>query len=163
MDYVLSVMRTRRTTLRSEFVAIDVHSLNDSGILNRILQRCGCQGDGRLRPLPALFGSYPEDVPYSEAENYSLVGRIRSALFEEGIPDLISMENVAGPRQVQEHLIRLLVTCWTDLGYKWCDYDILSCADYGVPQNRKASGTGGIPIGRNFSSESNEGRTTICR
>ena len=66
-------------------------------------------------------------------DDCSLVGEF-ARLIREGLPDLVTMENVPGLAKHEafdEFLIML-----NDLGYK-LDYDVLSCADYGVPQNRK--------------------------
>ena len=116
---------------QSEFVTIDVHSIRFRDIEpyfrnSDVTVMVGC---APCQP----FSAHTRRTQYSEAENYSLVGKFAS-LVQEGTPDLISMENV--PDLAKYKIFNQMLAVLDDLGYKY-DYDILSCADYGVPQNRK--------------------------
>ncbi len=68
-----------------------------------------------------------------DADDCSLVGEF-ARLIEEGLPDLVSMENVPG--LAKHEAFGELRSRLTELDYEQ-DCDVVSCADYGVPQNRK--------------------------
>ena len=55
-------------------------------------------------------------------------------LVEESQPDFITMENV--PSLAKRDVFRSFFKTLVLLGYK-VDYEVVNCADYGVPQNRK--------------------------
>ncbi len=55
-------------------------------------------------------------------------------LIEEGLPDMVSMENVPG--LARHDAFGEFVTLLESLGYRHV-WDILSCLDYGVPQKRR--------------------------
>lgn len=55
-------------------------------------------------------------------------------LVREGVPDLVSMENVPG--LVKHEAFETFISELDALGYRH-HHDILQCADYGIPQNRR--------------------------
>ena len=55
-------------------------------------------------------------------------------LIQQGVPDLVSMENVSG--LIRHETFEKFLEILNELGYQYA-HDVLSCADYGVPQNRK--------------------------
>ena len=116
----------------SKFVAADIRNINFQDIEPYyqdadVTVMVGC---APCQP----FSAHTRRVQNSQPDNYSLVGEF-ARLIEEGTPDLISMENVSG--LAKHKAFDELLVALNCLGYKWCDYDILSCANYGVPQNRK--------------------------
>ena len=66
-------------------------------------------------------------------DNCSLIDEF-ARLVEEGSPDLVSMENVPG--LAKHSTFHGFLKTLDSLDYKY-DHDVLSCADYGIPQNRK--------------------------
>lgn len=91
--------------------------------------------------LTALVGCAPCQ-PFSahtrrqrgpDGDDCSLIDEF-ARLIAEGLPDLVSMENVPG--LAKHDAFGELCGRLTQLGYTH-EFDVLSCADYGVPQNRK--------------------------
>ena len=80
------------------------------------------------------FSAHTRRLESPRSDNCSLVGEF-ARLIGEATPDVISMENVPG--LAKHNAFEELLSTLDELGYKWCDYDVLSCSDYGVPQNRK--------------------------
>ena len=79
------------------------------------------------------FSAHTRKARSSQTDDCSLV-REFARLVKEGTPDLVSMENVPGLAKHESFDEFLAIL--SGLGYK-CDYDVLSCANYGVPQRRK--------------------------
>lgn len=69
----------------------------------------------------------------ARADDCSLLDEF-ARLVAEGVPDLVSMENVPG--LVKHEAFKAFLAKLDQLGYEIA-YDVLQCADYGVPQNRK--------------------------
>ena len=91
--------------------------------------------------LTALVGCAPCQ-PFSahtrrqrgpDGDDCSLIDEF-ARLIAEGLPDLVFMENVPG--LAKHEAFGTLCSRLTDLGYAH-QFDVVSCADYGVPQNRK--------------------------
>ena len=55
-------------------------------------------------------------------------------LIESALPEVVSMENV--PQLCREEVFAYFLTKLKELNYH-CNYKIVNCAEYGVPQNRK--------------------------
>ena len=79
------------------------------------------------------FSAYTRKTRNPNKDDCSLIGEF-SRLIHEGLPDLISMENVPG--LVKHEAFSELLSTLKFLGYRY-KYDVLSCINYGVPQNRK--------------------------
>ncbi len=115
----------------SEFVAVDVRNIHFSDIAPyykdaEVMVMVGC---APCQP----FSAHTRRTKKSQEDNYSLVGEF-ARLIEEGTPDLISMENV--PDLAKNKAFEKMIATLDVLDYKY-EYDVLSCANYGVPQNRK--------------------------
>ena len=79
------------------------------------------------------FSSLTRRMKSAQVDNCSLIGEF-ARLVEEGTPDFVSMENVPG--LVKHEAFNKFLLILDALGYKRI-HGTLSCADYGVPQNRK--------------------------
>lgn len=79
------------------------------------------------------FSSLTRRMKSAQVDNCSLVGEF-TRLVEEGTPDFVSMENVPG--LAKHEAFDKFLSMLDALDYKY-SHDTLSCADYGVPQNRK--------------------------
>jgi len=79
------------------------------------------------------FSAHTRRQRGSETDDCSLIDEF-ARLIAEGLPDLVSMENVPG--LAKHEAFGALCRQLTDLGYAHRS-GVLSCADYGVPQNRK--------------------------
>ena len=115
----------------TKFVHTDIRKINFSEIEPfyengdvRVLVGCApCQP----------FSAHTRRVHGSRKEDCLMVKEF-GRLVKEGIPDIVSMENVPGLAKHQafdEFLLTL-----DNLGYIW-NFDILQCADFGIPQKRK--------------------------
>ena len=129
----------------SEFIATDVRSIHfrDIAPYYKDADFTVMVGCAPCQP----FSAHTRRTQNSQVDNYSLVRKFTS-LVKEGTPDLVSMENVPG--LVKQKAFDELLATLNLLGYQY-DYDILPCANYGVPQNRKrlvllASGLGEISL-----------------
>ncbi len=79
------------------------------------------------------FSSHTRKSNSNRANDCSLLGEF-SRLIKECEPDVVSMENVRG---LSKHdAFSEFLDVLTGLEYKY-DYDVVSCAGFGVPQNRK--------------------------
>ena len=121
----------RANNQKSEFIAVDVRSLNFHDLAPYykdadITVMVGC---APCQPFSALT----RKTNPSLNDNCSLV-REFVRLIGEGTPDLISMENVPG--LVKHDAFKEMLSVLDSLGYQYV-YGVLSCADYGVPQTRK--------------------------
>ena len=115
----------------SKFVAADVRSIHFCDIAPYykdadVTVMVGC---APCQP----FSAHTRRTKKSQADNYSLVGEF-ARLIKEGTPDIISMENV--PDLAKHEAFEEMIATLDILGYKY-KHDVLSCANYGVPQNRK--------------------------
>ena len=115
----------------SKFVAADVRSIHFRDIAPYykdadVTVMVGC---APCQP----FSAHTRRTKKSQEDNYSLVGEF-ARLIKEGTPDLVSMENV--PDLAKHKAFVEMIATLNALDYEY-DYDILSCANYGVPQNRK--------------------------
>ena len=79
------------------------------------------------------FSAHTRRSGSPQTDNCNLVGEF-ARLIKEATPDVISMENVPG--LAKHNAFEEFLATLNESGYKWCDYDVLSCSDYGVPQNR---------------------------
>ena len=79
------------------------------------------------------FSAHNRKTGNTHSADCSLIGEF-TRLVQDGLPDIISMENVPGLARHQS--FAEFVTILEDLNYKYA-HAILSCSQYGVPQTRK--------------------------
>lgn len=79
------------------------------------------------------FSSHTRKTRNPNYDNCSLIDEF-ARLVKEGSPDLVSMENVPG--LAKHRTFHVFLKTLDSLDYKY-NYGVLSCAEYGVPQNRK--------------------------
>ncbi len=115
----------------AEFHSTDIRNLRSEDILPlyRDADYTALVGCAPCQP----FSSHASKNQTNVSEEYSLVGEF-IRLIRDCKPDFVSMENVRGlsKRPIFDVFLRELGT----MEYEY-DYDIVSCRDYGVPQNRK--------------------------
>lgn len=78
------------------------------------------------------FSKYRQGIESKSDKRWKLLHEFRR-LIEESKPDFVTMENV--PRLKEEKVFRDFLRSLNELGYK-TSYQVVNCADYGVPQQR---------------------------
>ena len=114
------------------FVASDIRNINFSDIVPyyegaEVRALVGC---APCQPFSAHMRGVRK--PRVE-EDCSMVGEF-GRLIREGVPEIVSMENVPG--LAKHDAFNELISTLDEMGYVW-DYDIFSCAGFGIPQTRR--------------------------
>lgn len=78
------------------------------------------------------FSKYRQGIESKSDKRWKLLYEFRR-LINQTLPDFVTMENV--PRLQEEKVFRDFVLSLNKLGYK-TSYQVVNCADYGVPQQR---------------------------
>ena len=78
------------------------------------------------------FSRYRQGIISRSDKRWKLLHEFRR-LIEESLPDFVTMENV--PRLKEEKVFRDFLRSLNKLGYE-TSYQVVNCADYGVPQQR---------------------------
>lgn len=79
------------------------------------------------------FSAHNRKTCNPKADDCSLLEEF-SRLIHQGNPDFVSMENVSD--LIRHEAFKKFLGVLSELKYQ-CDHAILSCAEYGIPQNRK--------------------------